>query len=118
MVASRSMKPTCRPFVRHTIPCCRAKPGGVPAFLIIPCYGWIKRCAAIWPSCGKPRNVSLVGFNNLTDPVGLLKKKLPAASWNNAGDVADYFLSILYPAEGKAKYKNVNSAQPIPDKQS
>ena len=37
-----------------------------------------------------------------TDPVALLKKKLPAASWNNAGDVADYFLGILYPAEGKA----------------
>jgi hypothetical protein len=42
------------------------------------------------------------GNNNLTDPVALLKKKLPGASWNNAGDVADYFLSILYPAEGKA----------------
>jgi len=42
------------------------------------------------------------GNNNLTDPVALLKKKLPGTSWNNAGDVADYFLSILYPAEGKA----------------
>ena len=37
-----------------------------------------------------------------TDPVALLKKKLAAASWNNAGAVADYFLSILYPSEGKA----------------
>src|SRR5205823_3165992 len=37
-----------------------------------------------------------------TDPVALLKKKLPAASWNNAGIVADYFLGILYPGEGKA----------------
>ena len=37
-----------------------------------------------------------------TDPVALLRKKLPPASWNNAGDVADYFLSILYPGEGKA----------------
>ena len=27
------------------------------------------------------------------------------------------FLTKLDPAEGKAKYKNVNSAQPIPDKQ-
>ena len=32
----------------------------------------------------------------------MLKKKLPGASWNNPGDVADYFLSILYPGEGKA----------------
>ncbi|PYJ03205.1 MAG: hypothetical protein DME25_12915 [Verrucomicrobia bacterium] len=37
-----------------------------------------------------------------TDPVALLKKKLGPASWNNAGDVADYFLSIFFPAEGKA----------------
>jgi len=42
------------------------------------------------------------GNNNLTDPVALLKKKLPGTSWNNAGDVANYFLGILYPAEGKA----------------
>jgi hypothetical protein len=27
------------------------------------------------------------------------------------------FLRVLDPAEGKAKYKNVNSAQPIPEKQ-
>jgi len=40
--------------------------------------------------------------NNTVDPVALLKKKLPAASWTDAGAVADYFLSILYPAEGKA----------------
>jgi uncharacterized protein (DUF1800 family) len=37
-----------------------------------------------------------------TDPVALLKKKLPSAQWNDAGAVADYFLSILLPAEGKA----------------
>lgn len=42
------------------------------------------------------------GNNNVTDPVGLLKKKLPTASWNNAGAVSDYFLSILFPGEGKA----------------
>jgi len=34
--------------------------------------------------------------------VTLLKSKLPSGSWNVAGDVADYFLSILYPAEGRA----------------
>jgi hypothetical protein len=30
---------------------------------------------------------------------------------------APEFLQKLDPAEGKAKYKNVNSAQPIPDRQ-
>jgi uncharacterized protein (DUF1800 family) len=40
------------------------------------------------------------GGNDVCDPVGLLKKKLPSGSWNNAADVADYFLSILYPGEG------------------
>jgi uncharacterized protein (DUF1800 family) len=40
--------------------------------------------------------------NNFTDPVGLLKMKLPAADWGNAGAVADFFLGLLYPAEGKA----------------
>jgi uncharacterized protein (DUF1800 family) len=37
---------------------------------------------------------------NVTDPVALLKKKLPAGSWNNAGSVADYFLGLFFPAEG------------------
>jgi uncharacterized protein (DUF1800 family) len=43
------------------------------------------------------------GNNNLTDPVALLKNKLPNnGSWNNAGAVADFFLRILYPGEGRA----------------
>ena len=42
------------------------------------------------------------GNFNLSDPVTLLRNKLPSSSWNDAGDVADYFLSILYPAEGTA----------------
>lgn len=37
-----------------------------------------------------------------TDPVALLKKKLPSASWNNAGAVVDFFLGIFYPGEGRA----------------
>jgi uncharacterized protein (DUF1800 family) len=37
-----------------------------------------------------------------TDPVALLKKKLPAAQWDNASAVADFFLGILFPGEGKA----------------
>lgn len=36
------------------------------------------------------------------DPVGLLKAKLSSGSWTNAGSVADYFLGLLYPAEGMA----------------
>lgn len=38
--------------------------------------------------------------NHVCDPVGLLKRKLPSGSWDNAGAVADYFLGILYPGEG------------------
>jgi hypothetical protein len=40
--------------------------------------------------------------NSVADPVALLKKKLPSTDWNNAGAVADYFLGILLPCEGKA----------------
>ena len=40
--------------------------------------------------------------NCFSDPVALLKLKLPSSSWNNAGAVADFFLGILFPAEGKA----------------
>ena len=32
----------------------------------------------------------------------MLKKKLPNSDWNNAGAVADYFLGLLLPGEGKA----------------
>ncbi|MBI4661001.1 MAG: DUF1800 family protein [Verrucomicrobia bacterium] len=37
-----------------------------------------------------------------SDPVGLLKLKLPSSQWRNAGVVTDYFLGILFPGEGKA----------------
>lgn len=40
--------------------------------------------------------------NSVANPVALLKKKLPSNQWNDAGAVADYFLSILLPGEGKA----------------
>lgn len=42
------------------------------------------------------------GAQNLTDPVALLKLKLPSTQWNDAGAVADFFLGTLFPAEGKA----------------
>jgi len=40
--------------------------------------------------------------NSTSDPVALLKKKLPSAQWYDAAAVADYFLGILLPGEGKA----------------
>jgi hypothetical protein len=40
--------------------------------------------------------------NSVSDPVALLKKKLPSTSWNDAAAVADYFLGIILPGEGKA----------------
>jgi uncharacterized protein (DUF1800 family) len=40
--------------------------------------------------------------NNFSDPVTLLKLRLPAGSWGNAGEVTDLFLGLLYPAEGAA----------------
>jgi uncharacterized protein (DUF1800 family) len=40
--------------------------------------------------------------NSVADPVALIKLKLPATDWSNAAVVVDYFLSILYPGEGKA----------------
>jgi len=39
---------------------------------------------------------------NTTDPVKLLKAKLPQTAWNDASAVASYFLGLLYPSEGKA----------------
>jgi hypothetical protein len=35
-----------------------------------------------------------------SDPVGLIKKKLPPASLTDAAAVVDYFLAILFPGEG------------------
>lgn len=47
-------------------------------------------------------NSSSDAGNNICNPVALLKSKLPAGSWDNAGAVADYFLGLLYPSEGAA----------------
>jgi hypothetical protein len=40
--------------------------------------------------------------NHTCDPVGLLRKKLPPASWTDANVVAGYFVNLLYSAEGPA----------------
>ena len=50
------------------------------------------------PGTGRPTDAG----NSIVNPVTLLKLKLPSSSWNNAGAVADYFLDILFPGEGKA----------------
>jgi uncharacterized protein (DUF1800 family) len=47
-------------------------------------------------------NSSSDAGNNICNPVAVLKSKIPSGSWDNAGAVADYFLGLLYPAEGAA----------------
>jgi len=48
--------------------------------------------------------------NSTANPVALLKSKLPGASWNDAGAVADYFLGILFPGEGRANLDDYRTA--------
>ena len=43
-------------------------------------------------------------------PVELLKSKVPSANWTNAGAVADYFLGILFPAEGAGNLQPYRAA--------
>ncbi len=40
--------------------------------------------------------------NCTSDPVALLKLKLPSNQWNNTTNVVNYFLGLLYPSEGAA----------------
>jgi uncharacterized protein (DUF1800 family) len=43
------------------------------------------------------------GLNNVTDPVGLLQARLPvAADQRDAAKVADLFVGLIYPGEGRA----------------
>jgi hypothetical protein len=42
------------------------------------------------------------GLKNTSDPVALLKTRLPAANWNDAAAVTDFFLGLFYPGEGAA----------------
>lgn len=50
------------------------------------------------------------GNKNVSDPVGLLKKKLPASGWNDSRQVARFFLRILFPGEGQANLLDYESA--------
>lgn len=47
---------------------------------------------------------------NTTDPVKLLKDRLPSSAWNNAGAVVDFFLELIYPGEGKANLDEARRA--------
>jgi uncharacterized protein (DUF1800 family) len=47
---------------------------------------------------------------NVCNPVALLKNQMPSSSWKNAGAVTDYFLGLLYPAEGAANLTLYRSA--------
>ncbi len=42
------------------------------------------------------------GRANTSDPVALLRRKLPASDWNNDAAVVDFFLGLLFPGEGTA----------------
>ena len=44
----------------------------------------------------------VTGQNNVADPSALIKIKLPSSAWRDAGAVADYFLALLFPGEGRA----------------
>lgn len=48
--------------------------------------------------------------NHTSDPVGLLRQKLPSGSWTDANAVAGYFVNLLYPAEGAANLALYRSA--------
>jgi len=52
------------------------------------------------PTASTLKTADYATRNNTSDPVKLLKSKVPAASWNDAGAVTDYFLNLLFPGEG------------------
>ncbi len=95
----------------------RAEPNGYPEVAA----GWVsagtlaERLRFVQTTCmptsdsAKTDGIS-PGNKNVTDPVALIKLKLPAASWSDAGAVADYFLSIFFPGEGKANLDLYRSA--------
>ncbi len=56
----------------------------------------------LMPTTSSLKNTDYGTIRNVSDPVKLVKLKLPAAQWNDAAAVTDFFLGILYPGEGKA----------------
>jgi uncharacterized protein (DUF1800 family) len=56
-------------------------------------------------------NGNMFFTNNVTLPVRLLRHRMPAiADQQNAGKVADFFLALLYPGEGKASLDEYRAA--------
>ena len=51
-------------------------------------------------STTKDDDYGSAGLRNTSDPVALLRKKLPGASLNNDGAVVDFFLGLFFPGEG------------------
>jgi uncharacterized protein (DUF1800 family) len=63
-------------------------------------YRYVQHLLMPTTSSTKDDDYGSSGLKNTSDPVKLLKSKLPASSWNDAGAVADYFLGLLFPGEG------------------
>jgi uncharacterized protein (DUF1800 family) len=42
------------------------------------------------------------GLKNTSDPVALIKARMPSANWNNDAAVVNFFLGLLFPGEGAA----------------
>ena len=51
---------------------------------------------------GSDGNYGPSGTKNISDPVKLIRSKLPSSSWNSPEAIVDYLLTILYPGEGVA----------------
>jgi len=73
-------------------------------------------------AASKTTDYGAPGVKNISDPVGLLQTRVPSASWNDPAAIVDFFISILYPGEGKAnldwdrtaaiQFLNFNQANP------
>ena len=48
--------------------------------------------------------------NCTVNPVALLRLKLPSSAWTDAAALADYFLGLLFPAEGRANLELYRTA--------
>lgn len=52
----------------------------------------------------KQQDFGVTGDNNVSDPVALLRLRLPADRLRDAEAVADFFLGLLFPGEGRANW--------------
>jgi uncharacterized protein (DUF1800 family) len=56
----------------------------------------------LMPSNSSLKNTDYATTRNVSDPAGLVRLKLPQSSWNDPAAIVDYFISIIYPGEGRA----------------